>query len=80
MKYADPERRLVAAILARAARDAVGDNEHTAEARQWLTESEYAEILFSEMGIHLNVVDAWIDTLEPLLQPELPGIFLSNDF
>jgi hypothetical protein len=80
MEYTDPERRLVAAILTRAVRDAVDDNEHTTEARQWLTESEYAEILFSEMGIHLDVVETWVDTLEPLLQPELPGIFSGNDF
>ncbi len=69
-----PEHRLAAAILIQAIRDARDGNGYAAEARRWLLESKRAEIFIDELGIHRDVVAMWVNDLEPLLQPELPGI------
>jgi hypothetical protein len=69
-----PERWLIASILAQAVRDARDGNGYAAEARRWLLESKRAEIFLDELGIHRDVVATWVNDLEPLLQPELPGI------
>jgi hypothetical protein len=69
-----PERRLAAAILARAVRDVRDGNGHSVEARRWLR-SDYARNLFDALGIHPGVANEWIETQAAPAQIGLPGIF-----
>ncbi len=68
-----PERRLAAAILKRAVKDARDGNGHSAEARRWL-QSERAGVMMDALGIHSDRAAAFIDELEPVNQGLLPGI------
>lgn len=68
------ERRLAAAILKQAIRDASSGNGHSIEARRWL-ESDYARNLFDALGIHFEIAKKWMETLAPPPQPALPGMF-----
>lgn len=69
-----PERRLMAAILARAVRDARDNDGYAAEARRWLLESDYAERLLDAFGIHRDRAAAWVDGLDHLRQEMLPDL------
>lgn len=67
-----PERRLAAAILARAAKDAeAGD----AIARRWLERSPQARALLEGLGLHRDQARRWIEDLAPPAQDALPGIW-----
>lgn len=66
-------RRLTAALLLRAARDAVaGDPTLAAPARSWLAD-EGAD-LAGQLDIDAGRVTAWIDGLPGLVQEGLPGM------
>ena len=64
-------RRLAAAILARAAMDARGDNGHAAQARHWLVSSPWAGDLFDGLNLDRGVVLAWVRELPDQMQPAL---------
>ena len=64
-------RRLACAIIRRAALDARGGNGHSAEARQWLVSSPWAGDLLDGLDFDRRRVLAWVDGLDPLVQPAL---------
>jgi hypothetical protein len=66
-------RRLPAAILKRAVRDAISANGHSATACCWLV-SDDADLLLSALAIDGDAVAAWLETLEPVKQCALPGL------
>ena len=70
---ADPEtlaaRRLTAALLLRAARDARSGNGYAAEARDWLAD-EGAD-LATWLDLDAGRVIRWVDALPVLVQPGL---------
>jgi hypothetical protein len=68
-----PERRLAAAIVARAVRDARDGNGQAAEARRWLR-SEYARNLLDGLDIHPDRASRWLSNLDPAMQRMLPGL------
>jgi hypothetical protein len=68
-----PERRLVAAILKRAVKDARDGNGHSAEARRWLR-SERAGVFLDALGIRSDQVAGFLAGLEPVQQTQLPGL------
>jgi hypothetical protein len=66
-----PERRLAAAVLERAVRDAqAGD----ALARRWLERSPEAGALLDVLGLHRDRARAFVDRLDPPPQAALPGL------
>ncbi|MDY6876797.1 MAG: hypothetical protein SWK90_11440 [Chloroflexota bacterium] len=74
---ADPEtlaaRRLSAAVVLRACRDATAaDPEQAAPAREWLAD-EGAD-LAEQLGLSPERVTGWLAELGPVRQPGLPGL------
>lgn len=69
----EPERRLAAAILRRAALDARNGNGRAAEARRWLAEGEHAADLLGALDLHQDRAREWIDELP---EPRQPGLEL----
>ena len=73
---ADPEtlaaRRLAAAVVLRAVRDARDGNGYSAEARHWLAGDGCD--LASQLDIAPERVTAWVDALPMLVQETLPGL------
>ena len=65
-------RRLAAAIIARAVKDAQSGNGHSAEARSWLLASPLAAYLLDVVEVDPGVVRQWVRELDPLHQPALP--------
>lgn len=66
-----PHRRLAAAIILRAIRDARSGNGHAAEARRWLASDPLAADLLDALDIRRERVTAWVEGLGPVLQPAL---------
>ena len=66
-----PERRIAAAVLERAVRDAVAGD---AIARRWLERSPEADALLAGLGLHQDRARTWIGRLDPPPQAALPGI------
>jgi len=62
-------RRLAAAVLLRAARDARDGNGHAADARSWLADD--GADLADQLGLPPERVTAWVDGLPILVQPVL---------
>jgi hypothetical protein len=63
-------RRLAAAVVLQAARDALsGDSALVAPARQWLAD-EGAELV-QELDLDPDQMMGWVESLEPALQPLL---------
>lgn len=60
----NPYRRLAAALLLRALRDAQAGDAHSAEARAWLLGDPVAESLCGEFGIEPGAVRAVVAKLE----------------
>jgi len=67
-------RRLAAAVLRQAVRDAQSDNGTATEARAWLAESSGCADLCDLIGLDRGAVAAWVDGLPPVRQPALPGL------
>jgi hypothetical protein len=65
-------RRLAAAILVRAAKDAQSRDGYAAEARYWLLSSPWAIYLMDMMELDRSLVRRWVLDLKPLRQPALP--------
>ena len=66
-----PERRLAAAVLARAVRDAeAGD----VLARRWLEGSPEAGLLLGAVGLEQDRARAYVERLDPAPQGALPGL------
>jgi hypothetical protein len=65
-------RRLAAAIIARAVKDARSGNGYAAEARSWLLSSPLAAYLLDVVEVDRGRVYRWVCELEPLYQPALP--------
>jgi hypothetical protein len=66
-----PERRIAAAVLERAVRDAqAGDP----LARRWLERSPEAGALLDAVGLHRDRARRWIEELDPPPQAALPGL------
>lgn len=66
----DPDRRLLAALLLRAARDAAGDDPETAaEARRWLVRE--GAVCAEWLDLDPGRVVAFLDGLEPLAWEQL---------
>jgi hypothetical protein len=65
-------RRLAAAIIARAVKDAQLGNGYSAEARSWLLSSPLAAYLLDIVEVNRDMVHQWVRELEPLHQPALP--------
>jgi hypothetical protein len=65
-----PERRLAAAIVELAVRDAVAGD---ALARRWLEGSPEAGALLDALGLHRDRARRWIEDLDPAPQAALPG-------
>jgi hypothetical protein len=70
----DPWRRLAAAILLQAARDAVNGNGHAAEARTWLRSRQCADLL-DALDVDRGRAVKWLLSQDPLDQLQLPGFF-----
>jgi hypothetical protein len=68
----DPHRRLAAAIVLRAVRDARSSNGYAAEARRWLLSDPLAADLLDYLDLGQSKLTAWVEGLEPLRQPALP--------
>lgn len=64
-------RRLAAAILLLAARDARSGNGYAAEARLWLLCDPLAGVLLDSLELDRQRVGKWMGKLEPLAQPAL---------
>lgn len=62
-------RRLAAAILARACRDARSTNAHACEARSWLADE--GTDLVAWLDLDMGRVRRWVDALPTLGQPGL---------
>ncbi len=70
MSLADHHKRLIYAILARAARDAHEGNGHAAEARRWLAGPEARDLL-DLAELPRDRVTEWLGGLDPVRQPVL---------
>jgi hypothetical protein len=70
----DPWRRLAAAIVLQAARDATNGNGHAAEARVWLRSPQCADLL-DALDVDRGKAARWLQSQEPLVQASLPGIW-----
>jgi len=66
-----PERRIAAAILELAVRDALAGD---ALARRWLERSPQAGALLDAVGLHRDLAIRWIEDLDPPPQAALPGL------
>jgi hypothetical protein len=57
-------KRLAAAVLARAVRDARRSNRHSAEARAWLARDPLAGDLLNYVGFDQEQARQWVTSLE----------------